>query len=122
VSTSNSHVFGVFGDGSEYPCATCCLPLLLTHSKSVSLNSVEVIDAVVDLDEVRAYRSNPARGLQAVKSPKYKILHADYSLLDPETDLNFDISPSPVRSLIKHDDVEEIALAPVSSGPFKVLL
>jgi len=85
---------------------------IVAQGSQFSLDSVEVVDAVVDLDEVRAFRSNPARGLQAVKTPKYDIFHADYSLLGPETDLNSKISPSPARPLVKYDDVEEIALAP----------
>lgn len=85
---------------------------IVAQGSQFSLNTIEVIDAVVDLDEVRAFRSNPARGLQSVKAHKYEIFHADYSLLGPETDLNFNVSPSSARPLVKHEDVEEIALAP----------
>lgn len=71
-----------------------------------------MVIATVDLDAVRAYRSTSSRGLQAAPAPKYTKFHADISLGGPDTDFDADIVPSPVRPLIKYEDVAEIALAP----------
>lgn len=68
---------------------------------------MEVVDAIVDIDEVRAARYAPSRGLQAVACPQYERIAVDHELSNMEDDLNPDIIPSTPRDLKVHGPEEE---------------
>jgi NAD+ synthase (glutamine-hydrolysing) len=77
-----------------------------------SLTDVEVLTATVDLEEVWSYRFAPSRGMQAIATPEYKRVQADFRL-SPIGDI-FDIEsvPTPTRALRIHAPEEEISLGP----------
>ena len=77
-----------------------------------SLTDVEVLTATVDLEEVWSYRFAPSRGMQAIATPEYKRVKADFRL-SPVGDI-FDVGsvPTPTRSLRIHAPEEEISLGP----------
>jgi NAD+ synthase (glutamine-hydrolysing) len=77
-----------------------------------SLTDVEVLTATVDLEEVWSYRFAPSRGMQAIATPEYKRVQADFRL-SPVGDI-FDVEsvPTPTRALRIHAPEEEIALGP----------
>lgn len=73
-----------------------------------SLSDVEVVTATVDLDEVRAYRFAPSRGLQAAVTPAYKRVETAFYLTSDDEDLGK--IPSPELEIRYHTPEEEIAL------------
>jgi NAD+ synthase (glutamine-hydrolysing) len=77
-----------------------------------SLTDVEVLTATVDLEEVWSYRFAPSRGMQAIATPEYKRVQADFRL-SPVGDI-FDVEsvPTPTRALRIHAPEEEISLGP----------
>jgi NAD+ synthase (glutamine-hydrolysing) len=44
---------------------------IVAQGSQFSLNDVEVVTATVDIEEVRTYRCNASRGLQASKQSPY---------------------------------------------------
>ena len=88
---------------------------ILAQSSQFSLSDVEVITAVVDLDEVSSSRSAPSTGVQAVQtlaSPYERImipmsLHKEITINDPKS------GPTPpLKRPRYHSPWEEIALGP----------
>ena len=66
----------------------------------------------MDLEEVRAARYAPSRGLQAVNAPEYRRIDAGMRLSAKSQDIDFNISPSPALSVRYHLPEEEIAMGP----------
>jgi len=106
---------------------------LIAQGSQFSLNDVEVITGVVDLEEVRAYRygtpksprplcgvliararSAPSRGIQAIQAPSYQRIEIDFSLSRSGSDLDLSIAPSPKLTPRYHLPEEEIALGPAA--------
>ncbi|KAF2144066.1 uncharacterized protein K452DRAFT_316825 [Aplosporella prunicola CBS 121167] len=85
---------------------------IVAQGSQFSLNDVEVVTATVDLEEVRAFRYVPSRGLQAVQAPAYQRIEVDFSLSREGGLLNPSIGPSPVRKPFYHAPEAEIALGP----------
>lgn len=85
---------------------------VVAQASQFGLNSVEVITATVDLEEVRAARYAPSRGLQAVNAPEYRRIDAQFRLSAKSQDLDFNISPSPFLTISYHVPEEEIAMGP----------
>lgn len=83
---------------------------IVGQSSQFSLNEVEVVVATVDLEEVRAYRFAPSRGLQAVAAPAYERIELEFSL--SRDSLEQLQSPTPPRPPRYHLPEEEIALGP----------
>ncbi|KOS20618.1 Glutamine-dependent NAD(+) synthetase [Escovopsis weberi] len=83
---------------------------IVGQSSQFSLNEVEVVVATIDLEEVRAYRFAPSRGMQAVAAPAYERIEVDFSLSRDE--LDFMQAPTPARPPRYHLPEEEIALGP----------
>ncbi|KAJ5320471.1 hypothetical protein N7508_000754 [Penicillium antarcticum] len=83
---------------------------IVGQSSQFSLNEVEVVVATVDLEQVRAFRFAPSRGMQAVAAPEYQRIEVDYSLSsDDEAVLQ---KRTPARLPRYHLPEEEIALGP----------
>ncbi|KAJ4371337.1 hypothetical protein N0V83_004554 [Neocucurbitaria cava] len=99
----------LYYDGSSM---ILCNGQILGQGTQFSLNDIEVIVSTVDLDEVRAYRSTPSRGLQAISAPKIKYIHVDFNLSSTGDDLDLDVMPTPPQPLSVHKAEEEIALSP----------
>ncbi|KAF1997363.1 glutamine-dependent NAD(+) synthetase with GAT domain-containing protein [Amniculicola lignicola CBS 123094] len=84
---------------------------IIAQGTQFSLNDVEVITAIVDIEEVRAYRFAPSRGLQSIRAPTYQRIETPFSLSGDE-DFDLHISPSKVITARIHAPEEEIALGP----------
>lgn len=82
---------------------------LVAQASQFSLNEVEVITATVDLEEIRAARYAPSRGLQVMKSQEYRRIDTSIRLSKP---LDFSVAPSPHLEARIHLPEEEIALGP----------
>ncbi len=50
---------------------------VLAQGSQFSLNDVEVITATIDLEEVRSYREQKSRAMQARDQPKYDRIEVD---------------------------------------------
>ena len=85
---------------------------IVAQGSQFSLDDVEVVTATVDLEEVRAYRSAPSRGLQAIRSPEYRRIETDFSLSLEKDDMDPTLAPSPALEVTYHLPEEEIALGP----------
>lgn len=85
---------------------------VVAQGSQFSLDDVEVITTTVDLEEVRAFRYAPSRGLQAVRSPEYRRIETSFSLTSESDDLNPDLGPSLPREVKYHLPEEEIAMGP----------
>ena len=84
---------------------------IVAQASQFSLNDVEVITAVVDLEEVRSHRFAPARGMQSIQAPKYQRVKTNFSLSAWE-DFDPEIKPSRKVEPRYHTPEEEIALGP----------
>lgn len=87
-----------------------CNGKLLAQASQFSLTDVEVVTATIDLEEIRAYRFAPARGMQAVQAPAYKRIETLYALSSEESDLNLKVYPSLEIEPRYHSPEEEIAM------------
>ncbi|KAL2010607.1 hypothetical protein VTN00DRAFT_6414 [Thermoascus crustaceus] len=85
---------------------------LVAQGSQFSLNDVEVVTAIVDLEEVRTFRSAPSRGLQASKQEPYVRLEVDMRLSKPSGDIDPSVGPSDPIEPRYHTPEEEIALGP----------
>ena len=85
---------------------------VIAQGSQFSLNDVEVVIATVDLEEVRAFRFAPSRGLQAVRSPAYERIETSFSLSEENANLNPNVGPSSPRKVRYHLPEEEIAMGP----------
>lgn len=85
---------------------------LLAQGSQFGLNDVEVVTATVDIEEVRSFRYEPSRGMQATQSRKYRRVEVDFALSAPGFVLDTKIRPSPPREAFFHPWQEEIALGP----------
>lgn len=88
---------------------------ILAQSSQFSLSDVEVVTAVVDLDEISCSRSSPSTGLQAAQAldaPYERVLlqmslHEERAIVDPK-----DGPTPPLTRPRYHTPWEEIALGP----------
>ncbi|EAS32013.3 NAD+ synthetase [Coccidioides immitis RS] len=85
---------------------------IVAQGTQFSLNDVEVVTATVDLEEVRAFRFAPSRGLQAVRAPEYRRIETSFSLSAESDQLDPGLSPSPRLDVRYHLPEEEIAFGP----------
>ncbi|KAJ4295491.1 glutamine-dependent NAD(+) synthetase [Kalmusia sp. IMI 367209] len=85
---------------------------IVNQGSQFSLTDVEVITAIVDIEEVNSFRTSPSRGVQSQTAPEYKRIDVDFSLGQAETDLDLHVYPSTSRPLRVHAPEEEIALGP----------
>ncbi|EOD49513.1 putative glutamine-dependent nad(+) synthetase protein [Neofusicoccum parvum UCRNP2] len=89
---------------------------IVAQGSQFSLNDVEVITATVDLEEVRAFRYAPSRGLQAVQAPAYQRIEVDCSLSIEGGILDAKFGPTkPLKAYI-HDPEAEIAYGPATNS------
>ncbi|OAX81982.1 hypothetical protein ACJ72_03673 [Emergomyces africanus] len=81
-------------------------------SSQFSLKDVDVVTAVIDLEEVRSFRTSVSRSSQGSQAPAYQRIEAPISLSRKSDSLNPNIKPSPDIELEYHSPEEEIALGP----------
>lgn len=81
---------------------------IVAQGSQFSLIDVEVITATVDLEEVRAFRFAPSRGMQAMQAKAHQRIEIPFSLsVDVPT-----LAPTKSRPPRYHLPEEEIALGP----------
>ncbi|KAF2101608.1 glutamine-dependent NAD(+) synthetase with GAT domain-containing protein [Rhizodiscina lignyota] len=86
---------------------------VVAQASQFSLNDIEVITAICDLESVRSFRSPPSRGLQAIQAPTYQRIETPFSLSPKERIMDRDHKPTPPLEKIRlHLPEEEIALGP----------
>ncbi|KZN89202.1 Glutamine-dependent NAD(+) synthetase [Penicillium chrysogenum] len=85
---------------------------IVAQGSQFSLNDVEVVTATVDIEEVRTYRCNASRGLQASKQSPYVRLDLDIRLSRRDEDAEPSLATSMPIKPRYHAPEEEIALGP----------
>ncbi|OJD34895.1 glutamine-dependent nad(+) synthetase [Diplodia corticola] len=85
---------------------------IVGQASQFSLNDVEVVTATVDLEEVRAFRCAPSRGLQAVQANAYQRIEVDFSLSVEGGALDAKLRPSKSFKPYVHEPEAEIAYGP----------
>jgi NAD+ synthase (glutamine-hydrolysing) len=85
---------------------------IVAQGSQFSLKDVEVVTATVDLEEVRSYRFQPSRGIQAIENPVYPRIEANISLSEYGADVDPRIGPTKEVDVKYHKPEEEIALGP----------
>lgn len=95
-------------------CALVCVNGdVVAQGSQFSLRDVEVVLAVVDLNDVRSYRSAMAsRQVQAQTAKPVPKVTVDFSLRPPSAAAALALEPSPARAISYHVPEEEIALGP----------
>ena len=84
---------------------------VVAQGSQFSLKEVEVLTATVDLEEVRAHRFAPSRGLQSIQAPTYQRIETQFSLSSDELEKNPDLAPDPPFEPRYHSPEEEIAMS-----------
>jgi NAD+ synthase (glutamine-hydrolysing) len=80
---------------------------VISQSSQFSLQDIEVITSVIDLDDIRSFRSSiPSRSMQGASEPSYIRIQADITLSEPWTELNR-IPTKPI-TVTYHTPEEEI--------------
>jgi len=84
--------------------------LVAQGSQFEGFDEVEVVTAVVDLNDVRSKRSNfIARSFQAASAPSIARIDISFRICDPHP---LSLAPSPPIPAHEHDPMEEIAFGP----------
>lgn len=81
---------------------------IVAQGSQFSLKDVEVITATVDLEEVRAFRFTPSRGMQAIQAPAHERIETLFSLSKDSPTM----APTKKQRPRYHLPEEEIALGP----------
>jgi hypothetical protein len=85
---------------------------IVAQASQFSLNDVEVISAIIDLEEVRSYREQKSRAMQARDQPKYDRIEVDLSLSSEGNGMNLNLHPTVSKDPVYHLPEEEIATGP----------
>lgn len=83
---------------------------VVAQGSQFSIGDVEVVTATIDLEDVRSFRYNVSRGVQASVAPSYQRIDAGIALSDERLEDNPAIRPTPVRAVFYHTPEEEIRL------------
>lgn len=89
-----------------------CNGEIVAMSKQFSLNDVEVVTGVLDLEAVRSFRTSASRSVQASNADVYRRIEVPMSLSKREDNYNPDVCPSPPIEIKYHVPEEEINLGP----------
>ncbi|EFQ98086.1 glutamine-dependent NAD(+) synthetase [Nannizzia gypsea CBS 118893] len=84
---------------------------LVAQGNQFTLDDVDVVTAVIDLEEVRSYRCTPSRGHQAMKAGVYTRVETEFSLSSDIGDRDTSLRPSLVIEPRYYYPEEEIALS-----------
>ena len=85
---------------------------IVAQGSQFSLNDVEVVTAIVDIEEVRSARFAPSRAHQSHTTPSYKRIETEFSISNGGVDFDPKVLPTPHRELSLHSAEEEIAMGP----------
>jgi NAD+ synthase (glutamine-hydrolysing) len=85
---------------------------IVAQASQFSLKDVEVITAVVDLDEVRSYRQAKSRAMQARETLGYQRIEVNIALSTRPKEFDFRVSPSKCFEPLYYKAEDEIMLGP----------
>ncbi|KAM3070610.1 glutamine-dependent NAD(+) synthetase, variant 2 [Clarireedia jacksonii] len=85
---------------------------IVAQASQFSLNDVEVISAIIDLEEVRSYREQKSRAMQARDQPKYDRIEVEMSLSSEGNGIDLNLHPTVSKDPVYHLPEEEIATGP----------
>jgi NAD+ synthase (glutamine-hydrolysing) len=85
---------------------------IVSQASQFSLNDVEVIAATIDLEEVRSYREQKSRAMQARDQPKYERIEVNMSLSSEGDGIDLKLYPTTPKEVVYHLPEEEIAYGP----------
>lgn len=85
---------------------------IVAQASQFSLNDVEVIAATIDLEEVRSYREQKSRAMQARDQQKYERIEADMSLSSEGGSIDPKLRPTMPKEVVYFLPEEEIAYGP----------
>ena len=85
---------------------------IVAQGSRFSLSDVEVVTATVDIEEVRAYRFAPSRGLQSLQAPTYQRTETNFSFSSDRDDFDSSIAPSSKLKARYHLPEEDIGMGP----------
>ncbi|KAH7324013.1 hypothetical protein BKA65DRAFT_78840 [Rhexocercosporidium sp. MPI-PUGE-AT-0058] len=103
-------------DGDRLYYDGCALIVLngkvLAQGSQFSLSDVEVITATVDLEDIRAYRDQKSRAMQALAQQSYERLNVDISMSREGDEIDLSLHPTSPRAVKYLLPEEEIAFGP----------
>jgi NAD+ synthase (glutamine-hydrolysing) len=82
---------------------------IVAQGDQFGLEDVQVITATVDVEEVRAFRFAPSRGLQAIRSLEYQRIETEFSLSAAGDKIDLSLRRSPHIKPFYHSPQAEIA-------------
>ena len=85
---------------------------IVSQASQFSLNDVEVIAATIDLEEVRSYREQKSRAMQARNQPKYERIEVDMTLSSKRYGIDLKLQPTMPKEVVYYLPEEEIAYGP----------
>ncbi|KAG0342989.1 glutamine-dependent NAD(+) synthetase [Podila humilis] len=86
---------------------------VVAQGAQFSIGDVEVVTATIDLEDVRAFRINCSRGIQASTAPSFRRIEANHALSDGRMEDNPAIQPTTIlKKVFYHTPEEEISLGP----------
>ncbi|KAG7571260.1 hypothetical protein FFLO_00772 [Filobasidium floriforme] len=85
---------------------------IVAQGSQFSLSDVEVISATLDLEAVRAHRTQSSRRMQSVQAEAYERIRVEGLRLDGGLGDDFDRRETAIREIYYHTPEEEIALGP----------
>ncbi|KAK0117771.1 glutamine-dependent NAD(+) synthetase [Cadophora gregata] len=103
-------------DGDRLYYDGCALIVLngkvLAQGSQFSLDDVEVITATIDLEDVRAYRDQKSRAMQALSQPKYERMEVSFNLSREGDEIDLSLHPTTPRAVTYLLPEQEIAFGP----------
>lgn len=84
---------------------------VVAQGAQFSIGDVEVVTATIDLEDVRSFRTNCSRGIQASTAPSFRRIEADHALSDGRLEDNPAIRPTALKPVFYHTPEEEIRYA-----------
>jgi hypothetical protein len=109
----------LYFDGSA---AIFCNGNIIAISSQFSLLDVEVIVGVLDLEDVRSFRTSASRSSQGSQEPAYQRIEVPMSLSRKGDNANPLLKPSPPIEVEYHSPQEEIAYAPAACEGYEKLI
>ncbi|CAL3964520.1 unnamed protein product [Diplocarpon coronariae] len=105
---------GCDGDRLYYDgCAMIvCNGRVLAQGSQFSLDDVEVLTATIDLEEIRSYRDQKSRAMQALDQEKYERIDVNMSLSRGGEEIDLSLHPTTEKAIKYFVPEEEIANGP----------
>ena len=82
---------------------------IVSQGSQFSLKDVEVVTATLDIEDVRAHRTQASRGVQAAHAEKYPRIEVDFALSSSDPQLALELTSTKGFEVRYHSPYEEIA-------------